>query len=461
MYRISLIAFMVTLMICQKVMGQDKTLVIMDGKLPERNQVYFCSGHGNTLDTDKIKKYWDDGRRITTAAYTYHGWFVVMSRDNGITGQTYNVKWDTDWISKNWKDNYRITSLSFGNNSALVVMSQNSGYTMQCYNSSSSWSELKDWIVKNWDKDYYITDAAYDGAKWYVVMSQTTKFTTQGYLRATIETIDSKIKSKVYDQGNRVQMIEYANGEYFVVHCKYAKNNNRSQVYNVQTYNAKDEISKEWEKDKQIAYIGGGWPESSHSVASSTPTNNNNYKPTNPTGGDFYYEGYAGNYFIRYWGHADGSCEIQQDIPCYSCTMNKGKCNICAGTGNCYYSIGSYMCCVACGGFGQCKTCGGDGIIQGTRQHWNKGQAEAFLKAHREVENAARRNAPTSSRSTCPVCGGARYKKERYSAAAASASGWMPPHHNYAGNKCTVCSVATEHYHYPCSECFGYGTVRH
>lgn len=66
----------------------------------------------------------------------------------------------------------------------------------------------------------------------------------------------------------------------------------------------------------------------------------------------------------------------------------------------------------------------------------------------------------TPTRSTCTKCGGSGYETARYDHAAASASGWKQPYHNHGGTTCPVCSYKTEHYHYPCTECFGYGHIR-
>jgi len=65
-----------------------------------------------------------------------------------------------------------------------------------------------------------------------------------------------------------------------------------------------------------------------------------------------------------------------------------------------------------------------------------------------------------SSRQTCPSCGGSGYQVTRYSSAAASASGYKSPYHNHAGTKCPICSSTSDHYHYPCTKCYGYGHIR-
>ncbi len=110
-------------------------------------------------------------------------------------------------------------------------MSKEDGYTNQTYN-ITDWSSLSKWIKEKWDAGYYITNVCYNGQKWVVVMSKNSKFTSQGYLWANdYSEMNAKIKSKVWDNGRNVQLINYGGGEYFVVYCKYKDNNGRGQSY--------------------------------------------------------------------------------------------------------------------------------------------------------------------------------------------------------------------------------------
>lgn len=74
--------------------------------------------------------------------------------------------------------------------------------------------------------------------------------------------------------------------------------------------------------------------------------------------------------------------------------------------------------------------------------------------------DSSSRSSSNSSRTVCAQCGGSGYDRTAYNNAAASASGWMPPHHNSPGLKCAVCASTSDHYHYPCSACHGYGRVQ-
>lgn len=108
--------------------AEDKTLIITETVLPYTSQTWLYSG-SNPFPGKDIGKNWDEGRRITSVAYTKNGWFVTMAKNTGIGMQTYStdVSWPGEWISKNWNDGYRITSVAKSCNHWCVVMSQGSG----------------------------------------------------------------------------------------------------------------------------------------------------------------------------------------------------------------------------------------------------------------------------------------------------------------------------------------------
>ena len=67
------------------IMAQNKTIIIMQDNTGLSSQSWFYSGSGNSLQTEEIKKYWNEDKYITTAAYTSNGWFVSMARErNGL-----------------------------------------------------------------------------------------------------------------------------------------------------------------------------------------------------------------------------------------------------------------------------------------------------------------------------------------------------------------------------------------
>ena len=115
------------------------------------NQVWFCSGSGNELQKDKINKYWDEDKYITSAAYKRKGWLVTMAEDSGYTDQLYfyssNEPWD--WVKSKWDEDYYITTISSNSYKWLVVMSKGTGYTGQTYYKCSSWPKMDKWISES------------------------------------------------------------------------------------------------------------------------------------------------------------------------------------------------------------------------------------------------------------------------------------------------------------------------
>lgn len=130
-----MIPLLMSLIVMFGAKAQDKTIILTETKQPYTSQTWFYSGVGNDLQGDVIKKNWDEGRRITSVAYTKNGWFVTMAKDTGIGAQTYHYSsdWPGDWIKKHWDENYHITSISCNYNKWMIVMSQGSGYTGQTW----------------------------------------------------------------------------------------------------------------------------------------------------------------------------------------------------------------------------------------------------------------------------------------------------------------------------------------
>ncbi len=65
-----------------------------------------------------------------------------------------------------------------------------------------------------------------------------------------------------------------------------------------------------------------------------------------------------------------------------------------------------------------------------------------------------------SSRMPCPKCNGRGYERQTLTNAPASIPGWMPPYNHTWGYACPYCNHYDDHYHSPCSECYGYGRVK-
>lgn len=171
-------------------------------------------------------------------------------------------------------------------------------------------------------------------------------------------------------------------------------------------------------------------------------------------------------------------------ITCSSC-RGTTKCGLCYGTGKCSFcngqggivspGYGNYIPCASCNRTGKCTLCQGTAncfctkydypgyMISSTIVMDENGQ---IIYNSRDFDigssssSSSSKSSSSSSRSVCSKCGGAGYDSQSYIHAAASTSGWLQPHHNTVGTKCKFCGSSSDHYHYPCTECHGYGRVR-
>lgn len=245
--------------------AQDKTIIIVETGLPYTSQSWFYEGRGNSFSGEEISKNWDEGRRITSIAYTNNGWFCTMAKNTGIGMQSYKVDsdWPGDWIDEKWKADYHITALARSGSEWCVVMSQGSGYSSQRY-MRDTWDQIRDWYSKNINEGYFMTDAVFSGKYWTVVMSRTPKYSSQGYLFAnTYDDLVEQVKTKVWDRSYRVHHIVYGNNVYLVTYGNYGSDNGRGQSYVVDPSDVSGYIDKKWNDSARISYIGGGYAGSS------------------------------------------------------------------------------------------------------------------------------------------------------------------------------------------------------
>lgn len=246
------------------VKAQDyETILVFESGLPYTEQTWFYSRKGNALPQDDIKKHWDEGRRITSAAYTDNGWFVTMSKNTGIGMQTYHYDtyWPTNWIKTKWDEGYHITTISKSDTHWLVIMSQGEGFTSQTYWKSTG-TELNEWMINKKDEGFLVTSCAFDNDddNIRVVMSKNSNYSNQGWFSSGIyDDLKSRIKSEVWDKGYNIHLIEYIGVGYFVFYGTYSTNSNRSQSYVINPSDVKGVISEKWNENMNISYIGGGY----------------------------------------------------------------------------------------------------------------------------------------------------------------------------------------------------------
>ena len=242
--------------------AQSRTIILNESDRNYTSQNWFYAGAGKPLQENKIRENWDSGRKITSLAYTSKGWFVVMSKNSGISTQRYKVSlnWPKDWIRENWDSDYYISQVSCGYDEWVVVMSKGEGYTNQSWK-RDTWSQLRRWIVEKWEQGKFITSLAFDGQKWVVVMSKHSKYAFQGYFWAkTHKDLIAKVKHEVWDRHYSVHAIEYGDGGYICVYGAPRVKTYRRQDFEVNPSNIKNYISAAWANDLKISYLGGSAP---------------------------------------------------------------------------------------------------------------------------------------------------------------------------------------------------------
>ena len=393
--------------------AQDNLIILTETGTGYQNQSWFSSGRGNELQQDKIKKFWDEGKYITSAAYSSRGWFVTMARNCGYTAQRYHYgkDWPSDWILQCFNEGYYMTAVSSGIGKWFIVMSAGTGYTDQTW-TFNTWSKDAEFIEEKWNAGYRITEAAKCNGIWLVVMSKNSGIGMQTYsMQSSYENLSSKAK-ELWNKDYSVQLIEYADGQYFMVAAQYNDGHEPQQSFNVFQGSPDDYISKQWDKGHDIAFVGGGYE-----------------SPGSSSGGGSYAYDNSGNddgiktkttvdpvtgIEITTTESPDGLVTITQKTPCvlchgsgqsyipgYSCTACMGSGYIVttssfyksqgapagggyANPGGSYGGYGGYggsggsgygggssgsgsdgITCSGCGGSGRCTSCGGSGLMKG------------------------------------------------------------------------------------------------
>ena len=215
---------------------------------------------------------------------------------------------------------------------------------------------------------------------------------------------------------------------------------------------------------------------SSYSYAS--PSSNNVAKVAPNTGNTKREElGYGAFAIVQDNGGVINRTIYQHCPECYGkkvCDGCRGAkiCNVCKGRGK--TGTNNLCICTVDGGIaGKCSICKGSGICPLCAMTGYPGYAPyrtqiigkngAVLSDDKidystASSKSSSKSSSSSSRGTCSKCKGQRYDSTPYTyAASASTANSMPPYHHNTGSSCSYCTKRTDHYHYPCSECHGFG----
>lgn len=235
------------------------TIIVATGYSGYSNQAWRSCGSGNAFDKETVKKYWNEDRYITSAAWTSHGWFYAMNKGVKWTDQSYMISsnWPDDFVHEYKQKGYMITSLASSDSNFLVVVSKNTGITDQqiC---AAPWSNLKDWIKQWWDKGYRITSIACKSGLWTVIMSKTNMYKQQAYMWAnSADDISNKLK-EYWDKGYIITALEYGGGEFFCIMSTTDTSAEAGQSKFIKSSeDPKSFIDEAWNKGWCITYIGG------------------------------------------------------------------------------------------------------------------------------------------------------------------------------------------------------------
>lgn len=235
------------------------TIVITTSDSGYSNQAWRSCGSGNAFDKETVKKYWNEDRYITSAAWTSRGWFYAMNKGVKWTDQSYKIasNWPDDFVQEYKQKGYMITTLTSSDSNFLVVVSKNTGITDQqiC---AAPWSNLKDWIKSWWDKGYHITGIACKSGLWTVIMSKGSNYDKQAYMWAnSADEISNKIK-EYWDKGYIITALEYGGGEFFCIMSTTATSSSAGQSKFIKSSQDPESfIDEAWKKGWNITYIGG------------------------------------------------------------------------------------------------------------------------------------------------------------------------------------------------------------
>lgn len=176
---------------------------------------------------------------------------------------------------------------------------------------------------------------------------------------------------------------------------------------------------------------------------------------------------YANGFMMRTRWRLCPNCHGSKS--CASC-YGTGRCAICQGQGGIISAgYGNYYPCASCGRTGRCSLCKGSG-----RCYCNNGEYPGYVIGSTSTiapdgsttrnsvdyndrgSSSGSRSGSSSSKKTCPDCGGTRLWQRGTSPEYARPNSQLVGHYNPSGTKCRYCGYYTEHWHSKCATCKHY-----
>jgi len=178
-------------------------------------------------------------------------WSIVMSKDLDYM-QTYNMVdsvADNDWIKQKWNEGYYITSVASGDRRWLVVMSKDTGITSQSFSNEST-EFPADFIKEKWGKGYEITSVASEKGKWVVLMSKGAGLAEQTYFWGFPFPADKVIEKQA--EGYAITYLASDHQRWLVVMSKGSRYGDQLYYWNEKEAALSDWINQKWSQGYYI-----------------------------------------------------------------------------------------------------------------------------------------------------------------------------------------------------------------
>jgi len=157
---------------------------------------------------DKVKKWMDEGKRITDVVHGQGTWAILAERpdaDSPATGSQFiyfGERFPDKEIESAWKQNEKINALAWGDNTWVLVTEMNTGPVVgQGILSTNDFDDLKKEIQSAWTKNKAVLRIVWANGVWYALTQMVDKVPGQGFYANSdwpMEKIQENLKNKKY-----------------------------------------------------------------------------------------------------------------------------------------------------------------------------------------------------------------------------------------------------------------------
>jgi hypothetical protein len=149
-------------------MGNDGIFLVLSS-LGNPAQFYL---YGGDFPQDEVKKKWDEGFRITEVGVVPERWFVILSKESGLGGQSYKISetWPEEYIKKEWDLGRRISHARWRDGKFVVVMSEFQARKIKAQRWRKGWDDA--WVQEGRDQGQVLSLIVPDAENTYFVMNE-------------------------------------------------------------------------------------------------------------------------------------------------------------------------------------------------------------------------------------------------------------------------------------------------